>query len=224
MTNDATVMKIRAKKLGIYLREARTAKGQSIAELSEAIGISSDTIEVYESGDQSPSLPELELLAYTLQKPLEHFIEGDVHLPEGGRPVVLDRFLGIRQRIIGTQLRKARVEAELTLEDVSQKTGLDEDTLHMYEIGDAPIPLPELEALISALNLSIREFQDKHGPVGEWLIEQQQVNAFLELSDDIRAFISKPVNVPYLELAVRLSEMSVEKLRAVAEGLLEITL
>jgi transcriptional regulator with XRE-family HTH domain len=224
MTSDATIMKIRAKKLGIYLREARTAKGQSSAELSEASGISSDTMEEYESGAQSPSLPELELLAYTLQKPLEHFIEGEVQVPEKGRPIVQERFLSIRQRIIGTQLRKTRVEAELTLDDISQKTGIDEDKLHMYEMGGEPIPLPQLETLVSALNVSMRDFQDKHGPVGEWLIEQQQVNSFLELSDDIRTFISKPVNVPYLELAVRLSEMSVEKLRAVAEGLLEITL
>lgn len=224
MTTDATIMKIRAKKLGIYLSEARSAKGQSIAELSEAIGIPSNTLEEYESGAQSPSLPELELLAYTLQIPLEHFIEGDVQVPEKGRAIVLERFLSIRQRIIGTQMRKTRVEAELTLDDISQKTGIDKEKLHTYEMGDEPIPLPELEALVSALNVSMRDFQDKHGPVGEWLIEQQQVNAFLELSDDIRIFISKPVNVPYLELSVRLSEMSVEKLRAVAEGLLEITL
>lgn len=224
MTTDATIMKIRAKKLGVYLREARTAKDQSILELSEAIGISSNTLGEYESGTHSPSLPELELLAYTLKKPLEHFIEGDVQGPEEGRPIVLNRFLSIRQRIIGTQLRKTRVEAELTLDDISQKTGIDEDKLHTYEMGDEPIPLPQLEALVSALNVSMRDFQDKHGPVGEWLIEQQQVNAFLELPDDLRKFISKPVNLPYLELAERLSEMSVEKLRAVAEGLLEITL
>lgn len=224
MTTDATIMNIRAKKLGVYLREARTAKTLSIEELSEATGISSDTIEEYESGNQSPSLPELELFAYTLQKPLEHFIEGEVHVTEKRRAIVLDRFLSIRQRIIGTQLRKTRVEAELTLDEISQKTGIDEDKLHTYEIGEEPIPLPQLEALASVLNVSMRDFQVMHGPVGEWLIEQQQVNGFLELSDDIKAFISKPVNVPYLELAMRLSEMSVEKLRAVAEGLLEITL
>jgi len=38
------------------------------------------------------------------------------------------------------------------------------------------------------------------------------------------AFVLKPINLPYLELAKRLSEMSVDKLRDVAEGLLEITL
>jgi hypothetical protein len=41
---------------------------------------------------------------------------------------------------------------------------------------------------------------------------------------DLQTFVSKPINRPYLELAQRLSEMSVDKLRSVAEGLLEITL
>jgi hypothetical protein len=31
------------------------------------------------------------------------------------------------------------------------------------------------------------------------------------------------VNLPYIHLAIRLSDLSVEKLRSVAEGLLEIT-
>ena len=46
---------------------------------------------------------------------------------------------------------------------------------------------------------------------------------FLELPPEIQLFASKPVNLPYLELAMRLSELNAEKLRAVAEVLLEIT-
>lgn len=224
MTRDPTFIKIRAKKLGVYLREARISKGKDIDELSNAAGVSSDALNAYEEGQQSPSLPELELLAYSLKTPLEHFIDGGVYTTEELRPINPDRFLGIRQRIIGTQLRKTRVEAEVNLEDLSQKTGINIDTLQSYEMGMVPIPLPQLENLLSALNASMRDFQDKHGPVGEWLTEQQQVNDFLELPENLRAFVSKPVHVPYLELAMRLSEMSVEKLRAVAEGLLEITL
>ena len=59
--------------------------------------------------------------------------------------------------------------------------------------------------------------------VGVWANEQRNIQSYLALSPELQAFISKPVNRPYLELAQRLSEMSVEKLRAVAEGLLEIT-
>ena len=74
------------------------------------------------------------------------------------------------------------------------------------------------------LQMSVREFQDQRGPVGQWVAQKQALDAFKDLPPDIQQFVSKPINQPYLELAQRLSEMSVDKLRAVAEGLLEITL
>ena len=40
----------------------------------------------------------------------------------------------------------------------------------------------------------------------------------------MQAFLCQVVNRPYLELAMKLSEMSKERLRSVAEGLLDITL
>jgi predicted NodU family carbamoyl transferase len=43
------------------------------------------------------------------------------------------------------------------------------------------------------------------------------------LPEEIQQFISQPVNRPYMELAMKLSKLSADKLRAVAEGLLEIT-
>jgi len=46
---------------------------------------------------------------------------------------------------------------------------------------------------------------------------------FQNLPPEIQSFIVKPTNRPYLDLAIKLSEMSVEKLRSIAEGLLEIT-
>jgi len=60
--------------------------------------------------------------------------------------------------------------------------------------------------------------------VGVWFSQQSALKGFQGLSPEMQAFVSKPVNRPYLELAQRLSEMSVEKLRTVAEVLLEITL
>jgi hypothetical protein len=74
------------------------------------------------------------------------------------------------------------------------------------------------------LERPVREFLDQHGPVGLWNTQQRAVKGFSELKPELQAFVSKPINRPYLELAQRLSEMSVDRLRAVAEGLLEITL
>jgi hypothetical protein len=39
----------------------------------------------------------------------------------------------------------------------------------------------------------------------------------------MRAFILRPINRSYLDLAIRLSEMKVDELRNIAESILEIT-
>jgi hypothetical protein len=77
--------------------------------------------------------------------------------------------------------------------------------------------------LVNVLDTSVEQFYDKHGPIGKWRSQQGNYHKFLDLPPDIQQFVCKPVNRPYLELAMRLSELSAEKLRAVAEVLLEIT-
>ena len=44
-----------------------------------------------------------------------------------------------------------------------------------------------------------------------------------ELPEDVREFILRPINRSYLDLAIRLSGLSVERLRGIAEGILDIT-
>ena len=43
-------------------------------------------------------------------------------------------------------------------------------------------------------------------------------------TEELQNFVCQAVNLPYLELAMKLSDMSKERLRSVAEGLLDITL
>ena len=53
---------------------------------------------------------------------------------------------------------------------------------------------------------------------------EEAVQQFLEMPTELREFVAMPVNRPYLELAMKLSNMSRDKLRSVAEDLLDITL
>jgi len=217
---------LRAKKLGVLLKSARITAGKSIEDCAQVISLSKEGFEAFECGDASPSLPELEALAFFLQIPLEFFWGSDVALAEksGAHRFDSDRLIGIRQRIIGAQVRQARFDAGISLESLAERSGLDIDRLTMYEIGGEPIPLPELESVANVLNRSLKDFQDNRGPIGAWLNQQRALQNFAELTPELQEFLSKPINRPYLELAHRLSEMNVEKLRAVAEGLLEITL
>ncbi len=78
--------------------------------------------------------------------------------------------------------------------------------------------------ILSVLGGRVESFFDQNGTIGQWMNEQEAVSAFMKLSPEMRAFVCMPVNQPYLELAHKLSQLSTEKLRSVAEGLLDITL
>jgi transcriptional regulator with XRE-family HTH domain len=228
MAIDPSALKTRANNIGALLRQARQAKGRSLEECALAIGVTPEEFDTYETGEKMISLPELELASYFLETPLIYFWESEPSLvgEDESDPKEFsnrEQLLRLRNRMIGALLRQSRLEASLDLNELAAKAGLDAQRLEAYEWGQAAVPLPELEALCSLLQRSIREFQDQHGPVGEWNARQRALQDFLAMPLDLQVFISKPVNRPYLDLALRLSDMTVEKLRAVAEGLLEIT-
>jgi hypothetical protein len=56
------------------------------------------------------------------------------------------------------------------------------------------------------------------------MTQQKAVQQFLDMPVELQNFVCQPVNRPYLDLARKLSEMSTDKLRSVAEDLLDITL
>jgi len=225
MTINPTLKIIRTKKLGVLIRDARIKTGKDLNVCAQAIGLSPEEYQSIEFGDRPPTLPELEILSYFLEIPLDHFWGSETLKTNGkSKPIDAEQIKKLRQRVIGAMIRKARIDAELSIDDLAEKSGCDTVTLLAYELGETAIPLPELEILAQALNKTIDDFQDQHGPVGTWFVQQRAMREFQELSPELQSFVCKPVNRPYLELAIRLSEMQVEKLRAVAEGLLEITL
>ena len=224
--NDSDLSILRAKKLGVLIRDARITSGKSLSDCAAAVGVDQARFNAYELGEISPSLPEIELLAFFLNIPLEHFW-GRATLSKdekAGRKFEPVQLVGLRQRMIGVLIRQARIEAGTSLESLAEKTGIPAGDLEKYELGEMAIPVPVLETIAGELKRSVRDFHDRFGPVGVWTSQQRSVKDFLELPVELQAFVSKPINRPYLELAQRLSEMSVDRLRSVAEGLLEITL
>ncbi len=218
-------IKIRAKKLGVLLRDARLASGKTLKECAEVLGVTSKRISSFEKGDSSPSLPELEALAFYLDAPLEHFWgDTSISFEKQFDRSSIGKTVALRQRIIGARLRIARQEAGLTMTGLADSVGISVGMLRQYERSERPIPLPELEHMLMQMNISIDEFRDQTGPVGQWVSQERAIKQFLELPAELQEFVGKPINQPYLELAQRLSGMSVDQLRAVAEGLLDITL
>lgn len=225
MSNPRQLLQIRNKKLGLLILDARKSLRRSLEECADAVGVTTEQFLEFEKGVQTPSLPQLEMLALFLNIPLEHFW-GQNALPDTGLKEALqekERMLLLRNRVIGTNLRLARNNANLSYQDVLEKTGITEEQLKQYELGQKAVPISELDLLASTFDTPIERFFDLHGPIGKWRQQQGNVQKFLELSPELQQFVCKPVNIPYIELAKRLSDLSAEKLRAVAEVLLEIT-
>jgi transcriptional regulator with XRE-family HTH domain len=217
---------ILSKKMGVLLKVARTRRGESKKSCGDIIGVSSRMITKFESGEKSPSLPELEVLAYYLDIPLENFWE-DTNPDHQDRMKVLSNLqnrLELRNLKIGASLRKFRQEAKLSMKEVAEKLGITTYRLKSYEKGTFPVPIAELNALARLYNHQLNDLVVDSGPVSEWAHNIKAGDAFIELPRDLQDFVIKPVNRPYLEIAVKLSQMSVDQMRDVAERLLDITL
>jgi transcriptional regulator with XRE-family HTH domain len=217
---------ILSKKMGVLLKTARTKKGESKKTCGEIIGVSSRMIGKYEAGEKSPSLPELEVLAYYLDVPLETFWEDMAPDDQDTMESLQDlaRRLEIRHLKIGALMRKFRKEKKLSMKEVSETIGVTTYRLKSYEEGKFPVPVAELNAILRLYERELGDLVVDKGPIAEWAHAKKAGSAFIDLPKDLQDFILKPVNRPYLDIAVKLSKMSVDQMRDVAEGLLDITL
>jgi len=220
---DKEALNLRNRMIGVLLRDARTQAGRTKQECANFLGVPVSTITAYEEGRKPISLPELEVLAFFLDVPVQHFWDREAQLLSEESPPPVQEILALRHRIIGALLQKARQEARKSRKELAQLLGCPTSRITAYEYGERPIPMTELEMLARALNRPIEYFLDQSGPIGEWEAEQRAFRAFRELPPEIREFVSRPINRSYLEVAMKLAEMPASALRQIAEGLLEIT-
>jgi transcriptional regulator with XRE-family HTH domain len=225
MDKNEQLMQIRMKKLAILIRDLRRVFRKGPDEIAEVMGVSLEEFHSIEQGKTAPTLPQLEAVACFLDIPASYFWTKNV-MPE--EEVFMDAkarktLRKIRNRYLGVRLRQLRNRIPLSEDALAEKTSLTTDMIRKYESGKVSIPIPVLENLLRGLGSGVEDVFDQSGPIGAWRNKRQNVSSFLNLSLQHQQFITKPVNKPYIDLAMRLSEFSVEKLRSIAEGLLEIT-
>ena len=215
----------RAEVIGQRLSTLREKKRLRVGEVAAVLGITSNRYKTYEVGDQIPSLPELEVLATLFTTPISMLISYDESFTEfpGMDASQARKFMQLRQRIIATRLRKALDDADLPRKDIATALGISPKELASYLAGKKPIPLALLEVLCRIAAIAMQSLYGTQGTVGELLTQAERIAGFRQLPPELQNFIAQPINRPYVELADRLSSLPVDKLRAIAEGLLDIT-
>lgn len=224
MSNQEVIV-LRNRILGVLIQNARDRARISQHECAAVLSISLARYTDYEEGTKTISLPELELLARFIETPMSAF-RTTASLADATKEVKLpnpEMFLPLRNRIVGAKLRQARLKAGQTQQDLADLLGCSASTISDYEHGRRSASVAELELIGRELTLPIDYFMDRESDVGVWHQLQQQFELFTELPAPMREFVLRPINRSYLELAMKLAQMPAGALRAIAEGLLEIT-
>lgn len=214
------------KIVGAAVRTARTRADMSIELCAEAISLSPEEMAQAEMGELGLTLPQIEVLAHLLDVPITYLL-GETELPEEDKTsdtLPYENVMIIRAKIIGVLLRQARLNQGRSLDDVAAIIGYTPEDLARIELGEMTLPMVELRALAEALNLPFETFLDEDIiPLTAAQRDARDLRRLAHLPADVREFILKPINTPYLQIAMNLSTMPAESLRQIASGLLEIT-
>jgi len=220
---DKEKIALRNRIIGLLLRDAREKAGKTKRDCAAALGVPTSVISAYEEGRKPISLPELEVLAYVLEVPIMHFWEREPEVKKE-ESLPLQEVIALRHRIVGALLREAREKAEVSQKELAQLLGCSPRRLSDYEYGECPMPLAELEVAARRLQVPLEHFLDtRGGPVGEWHHQQDIFRRFRQLPKEMQEFVTHPLNIKYLEVAMKLAQMPAGGLRQIAEGLLDIT-
>jgi len=212
----------RAKMLGGLIEKAREHFGRTKKECAAVLGVKPAEYSKIESGTYPVSLPQLEALALFLNIPMGYFWGSEPLKTEAD--IDFANLITLRHRVIGVLLSQQRLRNRQSLDDLANALDIDEALLKSYEMGEEPIPYLHLEQICRELDVSISYFlDDVNGPLGRHEAKQKLERQFQRMDPEMQAFLINPVNVSYLDTAKKLSEMDVDKLRTVAESLLEIT-
>jgi len=217
--------RVRARMVGVLLRDARADAQRSIEECASLLHVEPELVEMWEYGDATPSLPQLEILAYYLDVPVSHFWSATTLQSEKAeRTHAQTEYLALRDRMIGVLLRQAREDAGLSLEALSERSGLPTEAIARYELGEQPLPLNMLTVLANCVNKNMSYFLESSSHIGEWLTLREAANRLVELPEDVRRFVTNPLNRGFIEIAMMFSQMPTDKLRKIGENFLDITM
>ena len=217
-------MLLQDKILGVLIQDARQAVGKTQKECAAFLNMSADMLSDIEYGERSISLPELEVLAYLLDVPVEHFLDSQLLETVEEKPFPVDELLILRNRVIGVLLRQARMAADMTQEECGKTIDVSGSLISAYEHGQAAVPYSELETLAEALQVPLETFLDnENNPIAKMVRQDRASEQLDHLPEEIQAFLLDPLNTDYIHTAMHLSTVPAGKLRNIAETLLEIT-
>lgn len=97
---------------------------------------------------------------------------------------------------VGEKIKGYRIEQNLTLKDLSEKTNLSASYLSLLERGQTSVTLVSMQNIAKALNVSPSVFLDEPPPVEGHIVREHEQRVFKLKDDDSSIFYSLAVAAP----------------------------
>lgn len=221
------IFTLRAKKIGVMLKQIRESQDQTEGNCANWLGLKIDEYRSLENGSQCISLSQIESIASFFGLPFEVFTSASKEQPNPAflKADVNQGLIILRDKMIAVQLRQKREEMGISVEQLANDTSISSQDLTLYEDGYKPIPYCHLQSLLEELEIPLEALPSRQGSFKPASSDENGPLSALpaNLSEEMAAFVAKPANLPYLELAMRISKMDANKIRGIASSLLEIT-
>lgn len=216
----------RRRAIGLLVHRAREVAGKTRREVAAYLGLSQAAIASIEEGRRDPSLPQIEAMAYYLRMPVFALLDEAASAAQTTWRAAIDvgEIQNLRAHVIGVRLKQARQRRGETVRQAAQAAGVSPSRLSVYELGERPIPITELESLMAHYELTWADLLDVGiGPLGEAQLYHQQHAQFDALPSDVREFVADPQALPYLRAAMRLRDFPPEQARAAGQALIDLS-
>lgn len=222
-SREKEALRLRAKIAGVLIRQSRLAASRSIQDCANHLQLSPELVTAWEYGDDLPSPPQLERLAKYLSVPASTLSQDNEPLAFEDEQAESDRFVVLRQRLLGGLLRVARELKRVSFEQLSEVTAIDRGLLQEYESGERVIPMNHLLVLANSLDRDLDYFLGSgYGLDGETEGESA-VTAPAVSSEGNRSLAVDRKTQGIIKLAVAFSQIPSEELHRIADALLSIS-
>lgn len=164
MATRSQIKTLRAHKVAALMVDARLYARRTPEEACTLLGWDTQHLSDLEAAALPPTLPELEALAAIYAVPVDHFFGNRSLSDEMPRLRVetMRQRLELRNRILGAMIMQARTRRNFSRDDLSMATGLTIEQISDYELGQAAIPVTDLEDITKMLQIDINDWIDSY--------------------------------------------------------------
>ena len=144
--------------LNLKIKGIRKSMQMSLHDCAKVLGTSTNRYLAFEQGEESLSLPELEILAFYFGIPVMECLEDQINsslrfslLKDEKRTA----YIHLREKWIRSRLIMEMEENESDLADLSEELNIPQEKLNGYRNGELPIPLNHLQVICTHFQLPL---------------------------------------------------------------------